>query len=78
MRRLVLILMLGGLLLTGCGGESAKQMLSTARFEQQQGNSEHAAKLYQKIIQKNQDSPEAVEAKAALAGMMEKQGGMGK
>lgn len=78
MKTLALVITLLGFMLTGCGGESPKQMLSTARFEQQQGNTEHASKLYQKIIQKNPDSPEAAEAKAALAGMMEKQGGMGK
>lgn len=65
-------------MLAGCGGESPKKMLDTAKFEEQQGNLEHAGKLYQKIIQTNPNSPEAAEAKAAMGRIMEKQGGMGK
>lgn len=68
--------MVGCSMLSGCGGESPKQMLETAKFEEQQGNLEHAGKLYQKIIQANPESPEAAEAKAAMGRLMEKQGGM--
>lgn len=62
-------------MLTACG-ESPKKTLETAKFEEQQGNLEHAGKLYQQIIQQKPDSPEAAEAKAGMARIMEKQGGM--
>ncbi|MDH4099426.1 MAG: tetratricopeptide repeat protein [Nitrospirota bacterium] len=68
------VALLGLGMLTACG-ESPKKTLETAKFEEQQGNLEHAGKLYQQIIQQKPDSPEAAEAKAAMARIMEKQGG---
>lgn len=73
---LTVALLLACGVMSGCGGESPKKMLETAKFEEQQGNMEHAGKLYQQIIQANPDSSEAAEAKAAMGRIMEKQGGM--
>jgi TolA-binding protein len=52
--------------LSACGG-GAKEMLETARFEELQRNTKHARELYQEILQKHPDSPEAAKAKERLA-----------
>jgi TolA-binding protein len=53
-------------LLAGCGG-GAKEMLETAQFEELQRNTTHARELYQEIVRKHPDSPEATTAKERLA-----------
>ena len=55
-------------LLAACGG-GAKEMLETAQFEELQRNTTHARELYQEILRKHPDSPEAAKAKARLAAL---------
>jgi outer membrane protein assembly factor BamD (BamD/ComL family) len=57
-------------LLAGCtsGEKQAAELLETARFEEKQGNFEHASKLYDEILSKHPASPAA---KAAAARMTE-------
>jgi TolA-binding protein len=52
-------------LVVACGG-GAKELLDTAEFEELQRNTTHARELYQEILQKHPDSPEAAKAKARL------------
>ena len=52
-------------LVVACGG-GAKELLDTAEFEELQRNTTHARELYQEIVQKHPDSPEAAKAKARL------------
>ena len=56
------------MLLSACGG-GAKEMLETAQFEELQRNTTHARELYQEILQKHPDSPEAAKAKERLAAL---------
>jgi TolA-binding protein len=51
--------------LVACGG-GAKELLDTAEFEELQRNTTHARELYQEIVRKHPDSPEAVKAKERL------------
>jgi TolA-binding protein len=52
-------------LVVACGG-GAKELLDTAEFEELQRNTTHARELYQEIVQKHPDSPEAAKAKERL------------
>jgi TolA-binding protein len=54
--------------LVACGG-GAKEMLETAQFEELQRNTTHARELYQEILRKYPDSPEATTAKERLAAL---------
>ena len=56
------------MLLSACGG-GAKEILETAEFEELQRNTKHARELYQEILQKHPDSPEAAKAKERLAAL---------
>ena len=56
------------LLVVACGG-GAKELLDTAEFEELQRNTTHARELYQEIVQKHPDSPEAAKAKKRLAAL---------
>jgi TolA-binding protein len=55
-------------LLAACGG-GAKEMFETAQFEELQRNTTHARELYQEILRKHPDSPEAAKAKERLAAL---------
>ena len=55
-------------LLSACGG-GAKEMLETAQFEELQRNTTHARELYQEILRKHPESPEATKAKERLAAL---------
>lgn len=46
---------------------SADELLETARFEELQRNVPQATKLYQQILDRYPNTPEAAEAKARLA-----------
>lgn len=61
---MVLILVL----LAGCssGEKKAAELLDTARFEEKQGNLEHATKLYDEILKKHPSSPAAKDAAARM------------
>lgn len=64
MRR-CLILMVFGVALVACSG-NPEQLLETAQFEEKQHNKEHATKLYQEIVSKYPDSPQAKTARERL------------
>lgn len=55
-------------LLAGCssGEKKAAELLETARFEEKQGNREHATKLYDEILKKYPSSPAARDAAARM------------
>ena len=55
-------------LLSACGG-GAKEMLETAQFEELQRNTTHARELYQEILRKHPESPEAAKAKERLTAL---------
>ena len=57
-----------GLMLAACGGGAA-QMLETAKFEELQRNTTHARELYQEILRKYPNAPEATTAKERLAAL---------
>ena len=52
-------------LLAACGGGAA-ELYKTAQFEEQQHNPEHARELYQEIVAKYPDAPEATKARERL------------
>lgn len=68
MKTTLLVSILSALLLAGCtsGEKKAAELLETARFEEKQNNREHAAKLYNEIIQKYPASPASKDAAARL------------
>ena len=49
--------------LVGCGGGGAKDLLDTAELEAVQNNPTHARELYQEIVRRYPDSPEATKAR---------------
>jgi TolA-binding protein len=53
------------LALAACGS-GARELLGTAQFEEKQFNPEHARELYQEIVTKYPDSPEATTARERL------------
>jgi TolA-binding protein len=55
------------LLLGGCTGDKAKELLETAEFEERQMNVPHAKELYQELIQLYPSSPQAQTARERLA-----------
>jgi TolA-binding protein len=66
MRHLIGALMLI-LLLGGCTGDKAKELLETAEFEERQMNVPHAKELYQELIRLYPSSPQAQTARERLA-----------
>ncbi len=52
--------------LSGCTGDSAKEMFETAQFEEQQNNQAHAKQLYEKIVKDYPNSEYAKEASERL------------
>jgi TolA-binding protein len=64
--------MLGALccmLLLGCSGDKAKDLLETAEFEERQMNVPHAKQLYEEVIRLYPASKEAETARARLAAL---------
>lgn len=55
------------LLLGGCTGDKAKELLETAEFEERQMNVPHAKELYQELIRLYPSSPQAQTARERLA-----------
>jgi TolA-binding protein len=55
-------------LLAGCssGEKQAAELLDTARFEEKQGNLDHAARVYGEILTKYPSSPAARDAAARM------------
>jgi TolA-binding protein len=55
------------LLVGGCTGEKAKEMLETAEWEERQMNLPHAKQLYEEVIRLYPSSEEAQTARERLA-----------
>lgn len=55
------------LLLAGCTGDKAKELLETAEFEERQMNAPHAKQLYEEVIRLYPSSPQAKTARERLA-----------
>ena len=55
------------LLLGGCSGDKAKQLLETAELEERQMNVPHAKQLYEEVIRLYPSSQEAQTARERLA-----------
>ena len=64
--RKVCLMMVLALLLAACSSGNPQQLLETAQFEEKQHNKEHATKLYQEIVSKYPDSPQAKTAQERL------------
>lgn len=56
-------------LVAACSGESARDLLETAQFEERQMNRAHAKQLYEDLIRRYPSSPEAQTAKERLAAL---------
>jgi TolA-binding protein len=56
-------------LITGCSSDEkhSAELLATARFEEKQGNLEHAVKLYAEILKKYPSLPAAQDATRRIA-----------
>jgi TolA-binding protein len=57
------------ILLMGCSGDKAKDLLETAEFEERQMNVPHAKQLYEEVIRLYPASKEAEAARARLAAL---------
>ena len=55
------------LLLCGCSGDKAKELLETAELEERQMNVPHAKQLYEDVIRLYPSSPQAHTARERLA-----------
>ena len=55
------------LLISGCSGDKAKELLETAELEERQMNLPHAKELYQDVIRLYPSSREAQTARDRLA-----------
>lgn len=55
------------LLLSGCTGDKAKELLETAELEERQMNVPHAKQLYEEVIRLYPSSREAQTARERLA-----------
>ena len=67
MRRFTILLLLAILTMSGCTADKGKELFETAQFEEKQHNREHAAQLYQEIVDKYPSSAYAGEARKRLA-----------
>jgi TolA-binding protein len=54
-------------LLGGCTGDKAKELLETAELEERQMNVPHAKQLYEEVIRLYPSSPQAQTARERLA-----------
>ena len=55
------------LLMVGCSGDKAKELLETAELEERQMNVPHAKQLYEELIRQYSSSREAQTARERLA-----------
>ncbi|OQY59463.1 MAG: hypothetical protein B6245_06635 [Desulfobacteraceae bacterium 4572_88] len=51
---------------SGCSGDTPKELFETAKLEELQNNPDHARKLYQEIIKDHPESKYAKDAKKRL------------
>ena len=74
MKSICATLILTLVLLAGCssGEKKAADLLETARFEEKQGNFEHASKLYTEILRKYPSTPSAKDAATRMAELKQK------
>jgi TolA-binding protein len=61
------LIILLSVVMSGCSGDKAKELMDTAILEEKQHNSDHARQLYQEIIQKYPDSAVAKDAQKRLS-----------
>ena len=73
MKRIILtLMMICSLAVSGCSGNSAKELFETAKLEELQNNQEHAGQLYEQIIKKYPNSEYAKSAQERLSALQEK------
>ena len=67
MKKLIVILLfIFCTALTACTGNEGEQQLEIAQLEEKQNNIEHALKLYEEVVRKYPDSPNAKIAQERL------------
>ena len=67
LKNMAVAALLLSLVLTGCSGDKAKELLETAEFEERQMNVPHAKQLYEEVIRFYPSSPQAQTARERLA-----------
>lgn len=67
LKNMAVAALLLSLLLSGCSGDKAKELLETAEFEERQMNVPHAKQLYEEVIRFYPSSPQAQTARERLA-----------
>jgi len=67
LKNMAVAALLLSLLLSGCSGDKAKDLLETAEFEERQMNLPHAKQLYEELIRSYPSSPQAQTARERLA-----------
>jgi TolA-binding protein len=67
LRHLIGAAVMLSLLLSGCSGDKAKELLETAELEERQMNVPHAKQLYEEVIRLYPSSPQAQTARERLA-----------
>ena len=67
LKNMAVAALLLSLLLSGCSGDKAKDLLETAEFEERQMNVPHAKQLYEELIRSYPSSPQAQTARERLA-----------
>lgn len=60
-------LWIGLLVVSGCNGSKADELLETAQFEEKQNNREHARQLYEEIVKDHPNSEAAKKAAERLS-----------
>jgi len=58
--------------ITGCSGDTPKELFETAKLEELQNNPDHARKLYQEIIKDHPESKYAKDAEKRLVTLPQK------
>jgi TolA-binding protein len=66
----VALVLAASLVVAACGG-GAKELMDTAEFEELQRNTTHARELYEEVVRRYPDTPEAVKARERLAALGE-------
>lgn len=61
------LIILLSVVMSGCSGDKAKELMDTAILEEKQHNPDHAKQLYQEVIQKYPDSAFAKDAQKKLS-----------
>jgi hypothetical protein len=69
------LLLSGALVLGGCSGGGAGDLLSTAELEEVQNSPERAREIYEEILRRYPDSAEAARARERLAALAQKRDG---